>query len=207
MIRIAFTTRRVCHTMKNKHTTSQGFTLVEVLIVLTIILILAAILFPVFNRVRQNTKRASCQSNQKQLFLALHMYVQDSDSKYPPFTNWDSKLGPYVKNMDIFECPSADPAGTKAEKQYGLELESVDLASVKDSTHTIVLIDSTAIGFTRLIFLSTPCVEPVSGDRLYGFSGRTIHSGGGNYLYADGHVKWMTVEGAIQWECGADSHG
>lgn len=61
----------------------KGFTLVELLVVIAIIGLLAAILFPVFGRARENARRASCQSNLKQLGLGFSMYIQDNDERYP----------------------------------------------------------------------------------------------------------------------------
>jgi prepilin-type N-terminal cleavage/methylation domain-containing protein/prepilin-type processing-associated H-X9-DG protein len=61
----------------------SAFTLIELLVVIAIIAILAAILFPVFARARENARRASCMSNLKQIALGMNMYIQDYDSRYP----------------------------------------------------------------------------------------------------------------------------
>jgi prepilin-type N-terminal cleavage/methylation domain-containing protein len=66
-----------------RNSVQAGFTLIELLVVIAIIAILAAILFPVFARARENARRASCQSNLKQLGLAVMQYAQDYDEYYP----------------------------------------------------------------------------------------------------------------------------
>jgi len=102
-----------------KKNVRQGFTLIELLVVIAIIAILAAILFPVFARARENARRASCQSNLKQIALGVFMYDQDYDEKMPwvhvnasgnvsasnPY-GWDDALQPYLKSTQIFQCPS-----------------------------------------------------------------------------------------------------
>jgi prepilin-type N-terminal cleavage/methylation domain-containing protein len=61
----------------------NGFTLIELLVVIAIIAILAAMLFPVFARAREQARKSSCSSNLKQVALACRMYVQDYDERYP----------------------------------------------------------------------------------------------------------------------------
>src|SRR5690348_12135480 len=61
-----------------------GFTLIELLVVIAIIAILAAILFPVFARAREQARRSVCKSNMKQIGLAMAMYLQDYDQMFPP---------------------------------------------------------------------------------------------------------------------------
>ncbi len=90
----------------------RGFTLIELLVVIAIIAILAAILFPVFARARENARRASCQSNLKQIGLGILQYTQDYDERYPhnycypDKSSWPLILQPYMKSTQIFTCPS-----------------------------------------------------------------------------------------------------
>src|SRR5947209_19930722 len=62
----------------------RGFTLIELLLVIAIIAILAAILFPVFAQARAKARQTVCLSNMKQLGLALGMYIQDYDEQVTP---------------------------------------------------------------------------------------------------------------------------
>jgi len=96
---------------------SRGFTLIELLVVIAIIAILAAILFPVFARARENARKANCQSNLKQLATATLMYVQDYDETMPWWDRYGTPgvssplcpplaVQPYVKNSKAYCCPS-----------------------------------------------------------------------------------------------------
>jgi len=102
----------------------SAFTLIELLVVIAIIAILAAILFPVFAQAREAARKASCQSNLKQIGSAWMMYAQDFDEKTPNGSDgnaqdcvrmagrgaWGGWVGnllyPYSKNAAIFRCPS-----------------------------------------------------------------------------------------------------
>src|SRR6059036_185279 len=110
----------------------NGFTLIELLVVIAIIAILAAILFPVFARAREQARATSCKSNLKQLALGLAMYAQDYDEAFPrnafivslaacqaapggcwysgndpaPLIFWAQNAQAYVKNFGIMTCPS-----------------------------------------------------------------------------------------------------
>src|ERR1051326_2554031 len=95
---------------KSRH----GFTLIELLVVIAIIAILAAILFPVFARAREQARRSACLSNMKQIGLGLAMYLQDYDQTFPPGgpKSWEAKkndrnllaiqLQPYTRNDKVF---------------------------------------------------------------------------------------------------------
>jgi len=93
----------------------KGFTLIELLVVIAIIAILAAILFPVFAKVREKARQTSCLSNEKQLGLAFLQYVQDYNEVVPSGTQiyqngegWAGQLYSYVKSSAAYKCPD-DP--------------------------------------------------------------------------------------------------
>ncbi len=105
---IVNTTQHLAATQKKR-----GFTLIELLVVIAIISILAAILFPVFGRARENARRTSCLSSMRQIGLGLQQYTQDSDERTPPVNStsdcpcWSDWILPYVKSTEIFSaCPS-----------------------------------------------------------------------------------------------------
>jgi len=98
----------------------KGFTLIELLVVIAIISILASILFPVFARAREQARKATCQSNLKQLGLTIMMYSQDYDERMMPIASsggvggelrWPQILSPYIKMRGFVRCLDANYSG------------------------------------------------------------------------------------------------
>ncbi len=151
----------------NSRTKRPAFTLIELLVVIAIIAILAAILFPAFARARENARRASCQSNLKQIGLGFAQYTQDYDEFLPPGYNtnngrypvapatlfsvpWDILLQPYLKSSQLFVCPSDTNSitqdltgvpgyGTTAKRSYAIAdyIRGVSLATINSPALTI----------------------------------------------------------------------
>jgi prepilin-type N-terminal cleavage/methylation domain-containing protein/prepilin-type processing-associated H-X9-DG protein len=209
-----------------------GFTLIELLVVVAIISVLAAILFPVFARARENARRASCMSNMKQIGLAFMMYTQDYDEQLPINKDphpWDIDIAPYtgtkVQNgvsPAIFRCPSDTSADTrrsyavpyngaasgglaKANFVFGWNdtlgiMQGVTLAAIQEPAATILMVEhpSTPSGMTSVFvnyfggytgsYVGGP--TGTTGQDL-GYPGHELHFDGWNYLFSDGHVKWI----------------
>lgn len=210
---------------------SKGFTLIELLVVIAIIAILAAILFPVFARAREQARKSACMSNLKQIGLGVMMYVQDNDESYPvcvfvpptgSFIYWYQVIAPYVNNTQVFVCPSAGPiqgsggygwniGGTGANNGFGYRSVAGSwytpsgtgpamLSSVDEPASTFLASDPASNGYPSNGYISlgysTIGYMPVlHGGQVGPFNVSALAAvapgGGGNYLFADGHVKFL----------------
>ena len=175
-----------------------AFTLIELLVVIAIIAILAAILFPVFAKARENARRASCQSNEKQIGLGILQYTQDYDETYPrrhmatEQQSWRVVIQPYLKSSQLFACPSNPFKNSLAYDgtmpvSYGCNgwdnnntpfdgNNTVSIASIQRPSEQVLVGEST-YSWSEM---------PLANLATIGFD---KHLSTSNYLFADGHVK------------------
>jgi prepilin-type processing-associated H-X9-DG protein len=143
-----------------------SFTIVELLVVVAVMGVLAAIMFPVFAKAREKARQSSCLSNIKQLALATLAYAQDWDEVLPPAENWAEAILPYTKNTQLLLCPT-DQTGEKISYAMVSRLGGRKLADIPDPQHTILI------------------YEVEHGQPVY------RHNDGMNVGYVDGHAKWV----------------
>jgi prepilin-type N-terminal cleavage/methylation domain-containing protein/prepilin-type processing-associated H-X9-DG protein len=225
----------------------NAFTLIELLVVIAIIAILAAILFPVFARARENARRASCQSNLKQLGLGWHQYIQDYDSRNPwmqcctagyaqgdpsitqifpnqygpngaaPTAGWPDLIYPYVKSKQVFLCPSVSKIAPNGADVSGIPHYAVNAFFLRTyypsgNPHIDMGTDSQVAEPAGVILLNEVSAgrsffyNAIPGGRGDGYSdfldmptsnpipytiSNPRHLDGLNYLFYDGHVKYL----------------
>ncbi len=193
-----------------QRSSSAAFTLVEVLVVVAIIAIIAAILFPVFARARENARRASCQSNLKQIGLGFLQYTMDYDERWPirwaeqsggpNFTpnsadrGWAENLQPYLRSLQIYQCPSESHGPVAAPSNnagytdywYNVSLSRRHLADLQYPSLCILSGDgnsnNSSYNATNDADATPELAQLLAAQR---------HLEGANYLFTDGHVKWL----------------
>jgi prepilin-type N-terminal cleavage/methylation domain-containing protein len=212
-----------------------AFTLIELLVVIAIIAVLAALLFPVFAQAREKARQASCASNMRQMSLAVVMYLQDYDERFPlaasatptGFLNWHHFVDPYVKNKQIWVCPSTDLVLRNVYGElvchYGFNAyylnegvavaniftlnnaPGVALAAVTEPSRTVLLTDARGIaGLQPANHLSTYTLPPSQPNADFWGRPDTRHTGGVLVGRVDTGVKWLRQEGFYRGQAPMD---
>jgi len=155
----------------------RGFTLIELMIVISIIAILALVLFPLYAKAREASRRVSCASNLEQIGMALNMYAQAYDGHYPRRNNDFLALYPYASSGDVFACPSDN--GAPYQERFAPGLEGAPPPKKMYSSYVY------KGGLTN----------DARADTHFAGESQAFHSNLVNVLYVGGHVKTLPAEG------------
>lgn len=149
-----------------------------------VIAIMAAILFPVFAQAREKARQASCLSNMKQMSLGLLMYQQDYDERMPPAQSWMNVSVPYIKDEQVFHCPSVSTQN-KQNYGYGFNSQLSQMTTEKLTKRNVnfatmpMLYESSRLGRNEHDALKSVVNPPRHGSNR-----------GNNFSYLDGHAKY-----------------
>ncbi len=188
----------------------RGFTLIELLVVIAIIAILAAILFPVFQKVRENARRASCESNLHQLGLALVQYNQDADERFPAGgnnggTGWGAEVYTYVKSTGVYKCPD-DPTPNATNLEGHNETDVPVSYGINSNLGTATLAQLNAPASTVLLFetqgAQADITNPLNDVGAVNSSYASPSGNGGDSATLVGYLDWSKN---AKYVCGVSS--
>lgn len=155
---------------------------------------IAAVILPIFFASDRTPRYSRCQSNLKQIGLALAQYTQDYNEKFPIVTTkqgWFGALQPYLKSTALFRCPSEKLQGDDNLTDYWFNqrLAGVEVKILADAGWTLMSGDGEASDDPNISLTVLPPLWSKNKD-----SPARRHLDGANYLFADGHVKAFKPE-------------
>lgn len=190
----------------------SGFTLIEVLVVLGILAVLFAILFPVFTRARASAVNASCVSQLSQLYKAAKMYSDDHDRSMVPARTrvvstgtqgitWCVLLQPYMKSDQILVCPADDEPRATASSvckphSYGINY-LLSYNSAWGAYPFVVTLSSVSRVSDIILFFDLDTRQDAMGASYQSHRVSRVaarHNERANFAYLDGHVKSLSPQ-------------
>lgn len=176
----------------------KAFTFWEALVVVAILAIFAAIFIPpnAFRGPSENARRASCQSNLKQIGLAVIQYAQDAGGKAPPVANarggWTQLIFPYLKSEAVFQCPSASGNRTGTTDYFTNARIAATSGQVRHHpTIVFTILGGDGADDQNSSYSLSQWPAAWRKDES---SPAWRHLDGANTLFVDGHVKWFKPE-------------
>ncbi len=175
----------------------RGFTLVEAIVIIIILVMLAAVLSPFIFRRHRGARQDTCTNNQRQLGIAIMMYVQDHDERYfpdPTTTAWSTVFAKYDDGR-LFDCPTRTGKGTSDAPEYGFNACLYSHSADMDNPMaTIVTADLATSGKAQ----NYSFTKDVTAPGYYGTAIDLRHMHGFVYCAADGSAGYLPVpEGTI----------
>lgn len=179
------------------HHARTGFTIWQVVIVLGILAVMFVIFWPVFQPVPGNSRRATCQSNMKQLGLAFIQYEQDNDGVIPPGVNatgngWAGKIYSYAKSTGLYHCPEDRQDGNYISYAENLNAINQPAKNFALPSATVLLYEATTLNCdpsTSETNSGTGLSAPQDSKRHDQSTFQSTYSL--NFLAMDGHVKYL----------------
>ena len=192
-----------------------GFTLVEMLVVVAIIAIMAAILYPVYAGARRKVRQTVCATNLRQLGMAISMYSQDHDGLPPiggynyiePNTSrlvrvyWEDDLlsAAYVKTLTIFQCPNDSLRDYRAAYGVNRYVMGWGISPLYDSapypSHTVMVTEK--VGTDWIAW--PPTDEIINGQKNpYYYPLDPRHENQINILFVDGHIGHAIINELVE---------
>ncbi len=102
----------------------HAFTLLELLVVIAVVAILAAILLPVLSGVKDKAARIQCLNNVKQIGYSVHLYTEDHEDYFPLVEDWPA-FGGRRGSTGVYNSDAYDPTNRPLNEYVGYQLGSL----------------------------------------------------------------------------------
>jgi prepilin-type N-terminal cleavage/methylation domain-containing protein/prepilin-type processing-associated H-X9-DG protein len=202
----------------NRSSKNCAFTLVELLVVIAVIAILAAMLVPAIARAKDQAWSTQCLSNYRQIGIAATMYANDHSDSLPLSSHegasWVGSLQPYLSGTNLWRCPR----DLNKTRNYSSALNDFLLPPVPGEARKDFS-NSSTVPCACATFLMGECrtnyvgsdhfhfADPFEGGYAPPFFSAQVdvqrHRSSANYLFVDGHVErlsWNTVKSKLLQE-------